>query len=115
MRELRTFELDEPGQPVSWRAGYGQTVCAAAGKLWVTVEGDPNDIWLEPGAELALPEGYRVWLSGDGPGARFTLAQTPAPWSLRRLGAWLRVMRHRVEEHSTDAFGECPRIWALCR
>ena len=58
MRELRTFELDEPGQPVSWRAGYGQTVCAAAGKLWVTVEGNPDDIWLEPGQELALPEGY---------------------------------------------------------
>src|SRR5213595_501246 len=65
MRELRTFELDEPGQPVSWRACYGQTVCAMAGKLWVTVEGNPDDIWLEPGAEMALPEGYRVWLSGD--------------------------------------------------
>lgn len=112
MRELRTFELDQPGLPVSWRAGYGQTVCAVAGKLWVTVEGNPGDIWLAPGDELALPEGYRVWLSGDGAGARFTLAQVPAPWSLRRLLAWLRALRHRVDEHSTDAFGECPRIWA---
>jgi len=112
MRELRIFELDEPGQPVSWRAGYGQTVSAVAGRLWVTVEGNPHDIWLEPGAVLALPEGYRVWLSGDAPGARFTLAQTPAPWSLRRLVAWARALRHRAEEHSTDAFGECPKIWA---
>jgi len=86
-----------------------------AGKLWVTVEGDPNDIWLEPGTDLALPEGYGVWLSGDGPRARFNLWQTSAPRSLRRLGAWLRVMRHRVGEHSADAFGECPRMRALCR
>ena len=45
MRELRTFELDEPGRPVSWRARHGQSVTTLEGSLWLTLEGHPADIW----------------------------------------------------------------------
>ena len=87
MRELRTFELDEPGRPVSWRARHGQSVTALEGSLWLTLEGHPADIWLRPGDVYVLAEGERVWLSGEtaaAPFARFLLTETPAPWSLRR-------------------------------
>lgn len=109
MRELRVFELDEPGLPVSWRARDGQTVTAVEGRLWLTVEGHLADIWLLPGVACALPAGARVWLSGEGAGARFTLAETPMPWSWRRAVALLRLAGQRVRERKTDAFGECPQ------
>ncbi len=110
MRELRIFELDEPGRPVSWRARHGQSVAAVEGRLWLTVEGSLADIWLLPGAAYALPEGARIWLSGEGARARFTLAETPAPWSWRRAVVLARMLRQRLGEHRTDAFGECPQV-----
>lgn len=109
MRELRIFELDEPGHPVGLRAGYGQSVKVLEGRLWVTEEGRLADFWLQPGEVFELAEGGRFWLSGDG-AVRFMLAETPAPLSLRRLVAWLRLLHQRWAEHKTDAFGECPRL-----
>ena len=110
MRELRVFELDEPGQPVSLRAGYGQSVKVIEGRVWVTVEGCVADYWLQPGEVFALAEGERFWLSGEGGPARFALSAVSAPLSWRRLAAGLRVLAHRWGEWKTDAFGECPRL-----
>ena len=110
MRELRVFELDEPGQAVSLRAACGQSVKVVEGRLWVTVEGYVTDFWLQPGEVFALPEGERVWLSGEAGPARFALAVVSGPLSLRRLASWVRVLAHRWREWKTDAFGECPRL-----
>jgi hypothetical protein len=85
MKELRHFELEDTGQPVSWRARAGQSVIARHGRLWLTIEGQHADIWLMPGTTFALPENARVWLSGETPGARFTLAQVTSPFSLRSV------------------------------
>lgn len=115
MRELRTFELDEPGRPVSWRARHGQSVAALEGSLWLTLEGHPADIWLRPGDVYVLAEGERVWLSGEAataPFARFLLTETPAPWSLRRAVFIARQLARRWNERRTDAFGDCPQIHA---
>ncbi|WER46264.1 DUF2917 domain-containing protein [Cupriavidus sp. WKF15] len=109
MRELRVFELDEPEQPVSLRAGYGQNVKVTEGRVWITMEGCAADFWLQPGEVLALAEGERYWLSGEGGPARFALAAVSAPLSWR-LAAGLRVLAHRWGEWKTDAFGECPRL-----
>ncbi|EHP40800.1 hypothetical protein OR16_23793 [Cupriavidus basilensis OR16] len=110
MRELRIFELDEPGRPVSWRAREGQSVKAIEGRLWLTVEGHLADIWLLPGAVFALPAGTRVWLSGESEGARFTLAETPAsaplPW--RWLGGLASALKRRFGERRASAAGQCP-------
>ncbi len=108
MRELRIFELDEPGRPVSWRAREGQSVKAIEGRLWLTVEGHLADIWLLPGAVFALPAGARVWLSGESDGARFTLAQTPAPLSWRRLGGLAGALKRRFGERPAGGAGQCP-------
>ena len=112
MRELRTFELDETGRPVGWRARHGQSVTALEGSLWLTVEGHPRDIWLRAGDTLVLTEGDRVWLSAEGGAARFQLAETPAPWSLRRAVFVIRQLARRWGERKTDAFGDCPRVHA---
>jgi len=90
MRELRMFELDEPGPPVSLHGGCGHSVKVMEGRLWVTEEGRIGDVWLKPGQVFNLAEGRRFWLSGDG-AVRFMLAETSAPPSLRRLVAWLRL------------------------
>lgn len=112
MRELRTFELDEPGHPVSWRARHGQSVTALEGRLWLTVEGHIGDMWLRPGDVHMLAEGDRVWLSGEAPSARFLLTETPAPWSMRRAVFIARQLLRRWAAHKTDAFGDCPQIHA---
>ncbi|PLQ02132.1 DUF2917 domain-containing protein [Cupriavidus pauculus] len=112
MRELRTFELDEPGRPVSWRARHGQSVTALEGSLWLTLEGQMADIWLRPGDVYALIEGERIWLSGEAPVARFLLTETPAPWSLRRAVFIARQLKRRLDARKTDAFGDCPQIHA---
>src|SRR5690606_1711856 len=79
MQELRDFELDQAGTPVSWRARPGQRIVARDGNIWLTVEGQHSDVWLAPGQSFALPEGAWVWISADAPRARFTLAQEAAP------------------------------------
>lgn len=112
MRELRTFELDEPGQPVSWRARHGQTVTALEGRLWLTIEGHPGDFWLRPGDVVALTEGDRVWLSGEADTARFLLTETPARWSARRAVFIVRQLVRRWNARKTDAFGDCPQTSA---
>ncbi len=112
MRELRTFELDEPGHPVTWRARHGQSVTALEGSLWLTVEGQIGDVWLRPGDVVVLAEGDRVWLSGEAPAARFLLTETPAPWSVRRVVFMARQLKRRWNERKTDAFGDCPQVSA---
>lgn len=112
MRELRTFELDEPGRPVSWRARHGQSVTALEGSLWLTVEGNHRDIWLRAGDMHALAEGDQVWLSAESPSARFLLTETPAPWSMRRALFIARQWVRRWNARKTDAFGDCPQASA---
>lgn len=108
MRELRTFELNEPGRLVSWRARHDQRVLALEGALWLTVEGTPCDIWLRPGAEHQLREGEMVWLSGEGGPARFMLSEPAPRWSAWRA---LRLVRRAVARMTrTVAYGACPRV-----
>ena len=39
-----------PNQTLKVHDGAGSTVCAVAGAVWITEEGQPRDIVLEPGA-----------------------------------------------------------------
>ncbi|WP_454055717.1 DUF2917 domain-containing protein [Cupriavidus sp. Marseille-Q8015] len=110
MRELRTFELDQPGQPVSWCARQGQSVAVLEGLLWLTIENQLADIWLQAGAVYALPEGARVWMSGEAGPVRFVLSETSASLSLRRLFALARaLLRMAGRAMHTDAYGASPR------
>jgi quercetin dioxygenase-like cupin family protein len=67
MREIRTFEMgyDEPA--TAWRVDRSLVVEVAQGTLWLTVEGDAEDYWLEAGQSFLLPAGSRAWV-GSGRG-----------------------------------------------
>ncbi|HLE67728.1 MAG TPA: DUF2917 domain-containing protein [Burkholderiales bacterium] len=44
------------GQPLKVHDGAGSTVCATEGSVWITEEGQPRDIVLEPGKCYRLRE-----------------------------------------------------------
>ncbi|CAM2143394.1 DUF2917 domain-containing protein [Pararobbsia alpina] len=73
MDELRTFELDEPHLAQALTLARATTISAVTGPIWVTIEGEADDIWLYAGQRIKVPGGRRVWLSGDHDGARFTV------------------------------------------
>lgn len=67
MREIRTFEMgyDEPA--TVWRVDRPLVVEVEQGTLWLTVEGDAEDYWLDRGQSFLLPAGLRAWI-GSGLG-----------------------------------------------
>ncbi|HTJ95436.1 MAG TPA: DUF2917 domain-containing protein [Pararobbsia sp.] len=73
MDELRTFELDETHIAQALTLGRAATISAVSGPIWVTIEGEADDIWLCAGQRIKVPAGRRVWLSADHEGARFTV------------------------------------------
>ncbi|HTH74409.1 MAG TPA: DUF2917 domain-containing protein [Trinickia sp.] len=67
MREIRTFEMRHDEAATAWRVADPLIVEAAHGTLWLTIEGDAEDYWLEPGQTFLLPAGARAWIgSGHG-------------------------------------------------
>ncbi|WP_429497422.1 DUF2917 domain-containing protein [Robbsia andropogonis] len=52
------------------------TLSVTRGVLWVTMEGDATDYWLEAGASLTVPAERRLWLSADHFPTVLELAQT---------------------------------------
>lgn len=67
MREIRTFEMryDEPA--TVWRVDRPLVVEVAHGTLWLTIEGDAEDYWIDSGQSFLLPAGTRAWI-GSGRG-----------------------------------------------
>jgi hypothetical protein len=67
MREIRTFEMgyDEPA--TAWCVDRPLVVEVEQGTLWLTIEGDAEDYWLDRGKSFLLPAGMRAWIgSGQG-------------------------------------------------
>jgi hypothetical protein len=73
-------------------------VTAREGRVWMTIEGDGEDYWLEPGEALPLAPGERARIGGWREAVRFEVQPMVQPhaWHFGRLGAWLRVrlVRH---------------------
>lgn len=44
----------------------GKILRCTSGKLWVTLEGDPNDYFLSPNQTMAIPTLGRVAVTGKG-------------------------------------------------
>ncbi|CAJ0785167.1 hypothetical protein LMG7141_01608 [Ralstonia condita] len=109
MREIRIFELDRPGMPVSWRSARAQTIAAQAGLLWVTQEHQLQDVWLRPGQSIDVPAGVRFWLSGEpaaGMPARFAVTEDiNAPRRLVRFAGLLlaTAVRQLLRDDGQDA------------
>ena len=73
----------------------GGVVMALEGRVWMTVEGDAEDYWLEPGEALPLAPGERARISGWREGVRFEVRceveplALPLEWCFAQLRTWL--------------------------
>ncbi len=73
MREIRTFEMRHDEAATAWRVARPLIVEAEHGALWLTIEGDAQDYWLEPGQSFLLPAGVRAWLGSGRGNVRLTV------------------------------------------
>lgn len=73
MREIRTFEMgyDEPA--TAWRVERSLVVEVAQGALWLTIEGDAEDYWLDSGQSFLLPAGVKAWVGAGRGDVRLTV------------------------------------------
>lgn len=79
MREIRTFEMRHDEGASAWRVADPLIVEAARGTLWLTIEGDAEDYWLEPGQSFFLPAGVRAWIGSGRGDVRLTITGAGSP------------------------------------
>lgn len=82
----------DAGQAVSYKLRRAQSIQIVSGRVWLTVEGQLADYWLNPGEQFTLPAGRRIVIEADGQASQIKL-QTPASWRLPRwnLAAWRKA------------------------
>lgn len=77
MHRIENFELS-PSHLVAFQARAGTVVRVTAGRLWLTVQGRPDDVWLQTGESWRVPGADVVlWLSAE-PLACFQVAHAVA-------------------------------------
>lgn len=65
MREIRTFEMNEHEPATAWRVASPLVITVTAGQLWLTIEHDSEDYWLEAGQSFELRPGARAWIGAS--------------------------------------------------
>lgn len=70
MRNLFTKDMREPlalsaGQVLSLHAEWAGTLQVTCGRVWVTISGQSDDYWLNPGDHLNVAAGSRMVLEAD--------------------------------------------------
>lgn len=63
------------------------------GSLWLTIDGQIEDVFIEPGQGVALPAGASVLVQAVDAPARAVVLR-PAGWRDRALAAW-QTLTHR--------------------
>jgi hypothetical protein len=96
MDELRTFELDELHVAQALTLNRAATICAVTEPIWVTIEGELDDIWLFAGQRIKVKARRRVWLSADHAGARFTVQTHGLRLGADRWTGWLAAAAARL-------------------
>lgn len=76
MHLIENYELRTPGVLAFQLQAYSE-VRVVAGRLWLTLEGFPEDVWLQAGEAWTLPANGRLWLSAE-PVADFRIARFTA-------------------------------------
>lgn len=74
------------------RRASGGVLGAVEGRVLMTVEGDAQDYWLEPGEALPFAPGERVWIGGWDEAVCCEVCTPCASWGERRalvLPGWL--------------------------
>jgi quercetin dioxygenase-like cupin family protein len=73
MREIRTFDIQYDEPATAWRVTRPLVVEVAQGVLWLTIEGDAEDYWLDPGQSFLLPAGAKAWIGAGRGDVRLTV------------------------------------------
>jgi hypothetical protein len=81
MYKIEHYELSAQ-HPVACPLKAGCVVRVDTGRLWLTLQGRVNDVWLQTGEAWVLPVDGTLWLSAE-PVARFNIAQPLARRTLR--------------------------------
>ncbi|WP_277186460.1 DUF2917 domain-containing protein [Caballeronia sp. BR00000012568055] len=81
MREIRTFELDRQDAATRWVIDRPQTLHVLRGQIWLTIEGEADDHWLDAGASVELQPFTTIWVSGAQDAIRFSLASTSTTYA----------------------------------
>jgi Protein of unknown function (DUF2917) len=69
------------------------------GSLWLTVDGEPDDVFIECGQGVALPAGVRVLVQAVHAPARAVVLR-PAGWRERLRAAWQSLVHRPAGAHS---------------
>jgi quercetin dioxygenase-like cupin family protein len=91
MREIRTFELDGREAPARWVIDRPQTLRVTRGRIWLTIEGDTDDHWLDAGDSVELEPYTTIWVSASREASWFSLASTSGRTHTRGPGDLLRA------------------------
>lgn len=76
MHLIENYELRTPGV-LAFELMAGSEIRVVTGRLWLTLEGFAEDVWLQAGEAWALPANGRLWLSAE-PVADFRIARFAA-------------------------------------
>ncbi len=81
MHKIEHYELHAQ-HPVACQLKAECVVRVDTGRLWLTLQGRTNDVWLQAGEAWMLPVDGTLWLSAE-PIASFHIAQPLARRTLR--------------------------------
>ena len=73
MQLIENYELRTP-RVVAFELKAGSEIRVVSGRLWLTLEGLPEDVWLRQGEVWRLPANGKLWLSAE-PVAEFRMVQ----------------------------------------
>ena len=80
MHSLELFESSS-SQPARLRLSAGACIRVNSGRLWLTIEGRADDLWLDAGCVWRADSELTVWLSGE-PTATFAVLRQRADVSV---------------------------------
>jgi len=86
MHSIENFELSTPAA-ISLTLQTGSVLRATGGRLWLTLAGHPDDIWLKAGERWTMPSRGTVCLSAE-PAAAFQILH---PVASQRMYAPIRA------------------------
>lgn len=92
MYQIDCFEVRGP-RVVTLPVRAGAVIRVGQGSLWLTLQGQPQDVWLQRGQTWTVPVTSQLWLSAE-PAATFELVHALVDWPLGRHpqtppGGWL--------------------------
>ena len=77
-----------PGVPLAIAGAKGTSLRVLRGRIWITQEDVPDDVFLDEGAVHLLNAGGRTVISAEGPACASTSVVFDAPLSVRSRGSF---------------------------